>query len=384
MKFTVNCTDLKKAADKVMSVIPKKASMHFIECIEITADNNSIILHTTNAEQFAEVRVDATVVEPGVTYIHKDNMKKVYSLSELVTIEVADGQFNVKGSKKKSAVPVKEYGKDDVIAFPTMENAEVFMNIDSQRLVQTLGSLSCFLGDDSNKLTTGYSFDGLAKRIVALDGFRMGLRSMLDDFILDKKVVVPGIIYTQLKKIANEKNDIIKVLVNNNHIEFSGKDFKLYSSLYEGEYFRVDLLINTNFDYEMVLNPKELYKLGKEYNGVVKNLKEPMYLIYNKELNIVRTGVAVQDYITVDELEVDKNYGLKKDFIYAFNPRYIYEAMQLYNDTVKCHGVIKTGQNSCMITPIIFDNNEYLSLILPVRIENSTKFDRFIEYLKTV
>lgn len=65
MKFTVNCTDLKKAADKVMSVIPKKATICFMECIEITAENNSIVLHTTNAEQFAEVRVDATVIEPG-------------------------------------------------------------------------------------------------------------------------------------------------------------------------------------------------------------------------------------------------------------------------------------------------------------------------------
>jgi len=162
----------------------------------------------------------------------------VYGLSELVTIEVADGQFNVKGSKKKSAVPVKDYNKDDVIAFPTMENAEVFMNIDSQRLVQTLGSLSCFLGDnDNNKLMTGYSFDGVSKRIVALDGHRIGLRRMPDDFTLDKNVVVPGVTYAQLKKIATEKNDTVEVLVNDKYIEFSSKDFKLYGRLYEGEYY---------------------------------------------------------------------------------------------------------------------------------------------------
>lgn len=385
MKFTVNCTDLKKAADKVMSVIPKKATMHFMECMEITAENNSIVLHTTNAEQFAEVRVDATVIEPGVTHIHKDNMKKVYGLSELVTIEVADGQFNVKGSKKKSAVPVKDYNKDDVIAFPTMENAEVFMNIDSQRLVQTLGSLSCFLGDnDNNKLMTGYSFDGVSKRIVALAGHRLGLRRMPDDFTLDKNVVVPGVTYAQLKKIATEKNDTVEVLVNDKYIEFSGKDFKLYSRLYEGEYYRVDQIIDTSFDYEMVLNPKELYKLGKEYNGVVKNLKEPMYFTYDKELDVVRTGVAVPDYITVDELEtVDKkkSTGLEKDFMYGFNPLYIYEAMQLYDDEVKCHGVIKTSQSGGMITPIVFDNDEYLSLILPVNVKNGIA-DRFVEYLK--
>lgn len=154
--------------------------------------------------------------------------------------------------------------------------------------------------------------------------------------------------------------------------------------MYKGEYYRVDQIIGTSFDYEMVLNPKELYKLGKEYNGVVKNLKKPMYLTYDKELDIVRTGVAVPDYITVDELEtVDKkkSTGLEKDFMYGFNPLYIYEAMQLYDEEVKCRGVIKTSQSGGVITPIVFDNDEYLSLILPVDIKNGVA-DRFLEYLK--
>ena len=65
----------------------------------------------------------------------------------------------------------------------------------------------------------------------------------------------------------------------------------------------------------------------------------------------------------------------------SFNPLYIYEAMQLYDDEVKCHGVIKTSQSGGMITPIVFDNDEYLSLILPVTVKNGIA-DRFVEYLK--
>jgi DNA polymerase III sliding clamp (beta) subunit (PCNA family) len=258
------------------------------------------------------------------------------------------------------------------------------MDIEGQRLVQTLGSLSCFISDNFNNIMmTGYSFDGKAKRIVALDSHRIGLRRMENDFMTDKKIVVPGVVYSQLKKISTAKSGNIQVLANDKHVEFIGEDFKLYSRLIAGEYFNIDTMLDTFYDYQLVIDPKELYKLCKEYYGVAKSAKAPMYFTYNKEHNLVRTGISTSDYITVDELEtVDKNKstGLNKDFIYGFNPLYIYEAMQLFDGEVKCCGVLKTGSFRNVICPIVFDDDEYLAFVLPVNIASELT-DKFIEYL---
>lgn len=384
MKFEIDCRDLKKAADKVMTVIPKKTALYFMEHMKIETSDNSIIISATNSEQFVNLRVPATIIEPGETFISKDNIKKVYNLTEYVTISIDDGKFNVKGSKKKSAVPAMSYKKDDLLAFPVMDNKEKFMDVESQKLVQTLGSLSCFLFTDneSNKVMAGYSFDGDGKRIVAIDGHRIGLRRM-DNFVTDKKVIVPGAIYPQLKKIATDKESDIEVFMTDKYIQFIGADFELFSRLIEGEYYKVDQMLNECVDYELSVNPGELGKLAKEYNAIVKSTKSPMYFTYNKELNLIRTGVSVSDYITVDEVEIvneKQATGLSKDFMYGFNPLYIQEAMQLYEDEVKCSGVIKTRGNNVMITPIKFDNGDYLSLVLPVNIMGDTA-DKFLEYL---
>ena len=181
MKFEIDCRDLKKAADKVMTVIPKKTALYFMEHMKIETSDNSIIISATNSEQFVNLRVPATIIEPGETFVSKDNIKKVYNLTEYVTISIDDGKFNVKGSKKKSAIPAMSYKKDDLLAFPVMDNKEKFMDVESQKLVQTLGSLSCFLFTDneSNKVMAGYSFDGDGKRIVAID-----IESVLDVWII--------------------------------------------------------------------------------------------------------------------------------------------------------------------------------------------------------
>lgn len=385
MKFEIDCRDLKKAADKVMTVVPKKTALYVMEHMKIATSYNSIIISATNSEQFVNIRVPATIIEPGETFVSKDNIKKVYNLTEYVTISVDNGKFNIKGSKKKSAVPAMAYKKDDLLTFPMMDSKEKFMDIKSQKLVQTLGSLSCFLFKDneSNKVMAGYSFDGDGKRIVAIDGHRIGLRRMDNCFVTDKKVVVPGAVYPQLKKIATDKESNTEVFMTDKYIQFIGTDFELFSRLIEGEYFNVDQMLNECTDYELYVNPSDLGKLAKEYNAIVKSTKSPMYFTYNKELNLIRTGVSISDYITVDEVEIvneKQAIGLSKDFMYGFDPLFIQEAMQLYDDEVKCSGAIKTRGNNVIITPIKFDNGDYLSLVLPVNITGDTA-DKFLEYL---
>lgn len=92
----------------------------------------------------------------------------------------------------------------------------------------------------------------------------------------------------------------------------------------------------------------------------------------------------MRDYATVDVIEgfdSQKANGLDKDFLYGLNPSFIKDAMTLYDDTVECKGTYSLKGGNRMITPIFFDNGEYLSCVLPVNVDQDSidKFNQFAD-----
>lgn len=385
MKFSIDCPEFKKAVEKAVVLMPKASSLYILECLQLTTGDNAIIISTTNTEQYLKLEVPATIIEPGECFVDKNDIKKVYGLSGMVTVEVADGKFTVHNSKKKSAVAVKGYDENDKITYPAMEDEELFIEMQEKDFVSTLAALSISLSDnEANKMMCGYNLDGKASRITTLDGFRFTFRRMQNCFKTESNVTIPSAVYNQLKKIiAGRRNDDIQVYIDKKYILFSGNGYQLWSRLFKGEYFQIDKIVPSFFDFSFNISPKEMAKIGKEYTAAVKECqKMPMYLVYSNDDSLLRTGLLMSDYATVDVIEgfdSRKAEGLNKDFIYGFNPLYIKDAMTLYDDMVECKGTYSLKGGNRMIAPIFFDNGEYFSCVLPVNVDQDSvdKFNQF-------
>lgn len=384
MRFNVSCAEFKKAVEKAVVVIPKAASLGIIQCIQIKAEGNTVSLFTTNTEQFMRIDMAARVIEPGECFVHKDDVKKVYGLSDMVDIEVSEGKFIVKNTKKKSAVPAKNYKKDDAITFPEMKEEQLFVEMPEQEFVETLAALSlCVSDNEANKLMTGYNMDGKKGRVTTLDGHRFSFKRMPDYFKSEQNVTVPSAIYSQLKKVVNSKSSKnVQVYADSKYLSFVGEDYQLWSRLFEGEYFKIDNMLPTSYDFSFEVNPDEIKQIGKEYYSVVKGDKLPMMLSYSKNENKIRAGLFARDYTTVDEIEDFKDeQGMSKDFTYGFNPLYIKDAMQLFSGSVSCSGNYSLSSFGSMRSPIYFDNGEYLVCVLPVNLdaESITRLNDFVK-----
>ena len=383
MKVVFFGEEFKKAVDRVLAAASKKSYLSILYCVRVEAKENHLTVSTTDSEGFATVSIDADVLEPGVNYITDDDIKKIYNLTGDVTLESVfetnTNKVTVCNSKKKSSVVITLYTDEDYL-FPENPDKEVAVTTE-KTLLSAMSDVAPYLSDnDANKTMTGYSFESKENRIVALDGHRIGIKNLPDFFTSDCSVVVPGKAYAHLKKIANAKSDNeVRIYASKKYIKFVGSDFVYSSRLIDAEYYKVDNMLNAAYDCEFSMGAKEMGTLAKEYKKSLKaNDKLPMLLAYNHDNNTMHSGIATSSYITSDLVEDLKIHsGMNRDLTYAFNPAFIVDAMQLFNDDVMCKCV---QGGTIQKSPIVFYDDTYTVLILPVNADLNMvdKFKKFV------
>ena len=95
--------------------------------------------------------------------------------------------------------------------------------------------------------------------MVSLDGHRIAIRKMqLKKDYSDRKVVVPGKTLNEISKIlSGEMDDIVSIYFTNNHILFEFDQTMVVSRLIEGEYFRIDQMLSSDYETKLSINKKE-------------------------------------------------------------------------------------------------------------------------------
>ena len=96
-------------------------------------------------------------------------------------------------------------------------------------------------------------------KVVSLDGHRISIRKMpLKKDYSDRKVVVPGKTLSEVSKIlSGEVDDQVSIYFTKNHILFEFDQTMVVSRLIEGEYFRIDQMLSSDYETKLKINKKE-------------------------------------------------------------------------------------------------------------------------------
>ena len=74
----------------------------------------------------------------------------------------------------------------------------------------------------------------------------------------DRKVVVPGKTLNEISKIlSGEIDDIVNIYFSKNHILFEFDQTIVVSRLIDGEYFRIDQMLSSDYETKIKINKKE-------------------------------------------------------------------------------------------------------------------------------
>ena len=262
MKIVCKKANLLSGVQIVSKAVPSKTTMSILECILIDVRNGEIKLAANDMELGIETRIEGEVIEKGMIALDAkifleivrklpDSNIKIETDSNLKTVITCEkAKFNIIGKSGEdfSYLPLIERNDSVVVSQFTLKEI----------IRQTIFSIA---DNDNNKLMTGELFEinEDTLKVVSLDGHRISIRKIqLKNTYSSKKIVVPGKTLSEISKILSGDTDKdVNIFFTDNHILFEFDNTIVVSRLIEGEYFRIDQMLSSDYETKVRINKKE-------------------------------------------------------------------------------------------------------------------------------
>lgn len=384
MNFSINAKELKTMLEKGITAINKKAVLPNLRRIYFRLENGTLKVLGTDLEQYVEVRTDHVYdldSTPGVFGIDDDDIKVITKMNGEMILEEKEKMVDLKCGKK--VVSIHKYN-DDVFALPVMDSAseEHILTLKESWLLETITNLNVFTSDnEANKMMQTFHFNTMSDRVEALDGYRIGMRSLegqriekMSDSLLDN-VLLRNVCVPVFKKVMDKKSDAdIKVFQDKKYVKIEGKDFTYIQRRLEGKYFEVNNIFSEDYNYSFTPDRDNMLSVMKyDCDLLSKNKLDPV--IFHSENGSLYTFIQTYRYEVLDEIDI-KETTMSEDMFIGFNPRYIMDAFNVVDaDYPVCRGMNNKA-------PMIIEGSEYSFLVLPVRLKEDFSIETMVEKIK--
>lgn len=363
MKIICSKSNLVKGVSIVSKAVPSKTTMPILECILIDATTDIIKLTANDMELGIQTEIEGEIAERGMIAIDAKIFSEIVrklpdndivietdvNLQTVITCEKAKFDLSGKPGEEFSYLPIIE--KEESIEISQFTLKEVIR--------QTIFSIA---DTESNKLMTGELFEikDSILRVVSLDGHRISIRRIeLKNDVADKKLVVPGKTLTEVSKIlSGEAESMVNISYTNNHIVFEFDQTIVVSRLIEGEYFKIDQMLSSDYETKVRINKRELLSCIDRATLLVKEGdKKPIIINIGDE--IMELKIKSQIGSMNEEIIIEKE---GKDLLIGFNPKFLIDALRVIDDE-EVTLYLMNAKAPCFIKD---DGENYIYLILPV------------------
>lgn len=397
MKFTVSSKIMKAAIDKAMSAVNKKATAAYLTRMYFrVGEDGTLKILATDLSQYVEIR-ESRIENAcsGEVGIDTDDLNVLTKMSGEITLadERKDGTLvvNVKSGKKIVTIPAYENkGCDnEPLTLPVMDAAKTVNVLDVKEswLVETLKDLSPFLNngslfDDSNMIEKVFNFNTNQNRIEALDGHRIGMRSLENQKVYaritdrSETVKLPNICAKVFGKVFDKKSDNdVNICQDEHFVKVSGTNFTYITRRYDIRYFDVERMLNEETTFSFSVNRENILSVMQYNLGLLDSASKGrgVTVILHPTDGEVYSYVGTTKYQAFDELDTD-NYKGNDEFCIGFNVQFLVDAFSVIDSDEP----VVTG--SKMIAPIVVKGDEYSFMILPVNIKED--YDKLLKTFK--
>lgn len=363
MKLIFTKSSLNKAVGIVMKAVPTRTTMSILECILIDASTNEIKFTANDMELGIETIVEGEIIEKGKVAIDAKIFSEIVRKlpDNDITIET-DDNYTSTITCEKSKFNIAGKSGDDFSYLPVIIK-EKSISLSQFTLKETINqTIFCTSPNDNNKMMTGELFEvkDSVLKVVGLDGHRIAIRNInLSGNADDVKVVVPGKTLNEISKIlSSDAESVVNIYFTNNHILFEFDNTMVVSRLIEGEYFKINQMLSSDYETKVVINKKEFLDSIDRANLLIREGDKKPIII-----NITDGSLEVKVQSAIGSLNEDIDINKEgKDIMIGFNPKFLIDALRVIDDeTVDIYLV--NPKAPCFIR----DKEEnYIYLILPV------------------
>ena len=363
MKLICSKSNLLHGVNIVSKAVPTRTTMAILECILIDASANEIKLTANDMELGIETKIEGEIAERGIIALDAKIFSEIVrKLPDSDVVIETDSNFKTTITCEKAKFTIPGKSGEDFAYLPLIEKEEsltISQFTLKEMIRQTIFSIA---SNETNKLMTGELFEikNNYLKIVSLDGHRIAIRRMeLKKDYADRKVVVPGKTLNEISKIlSGEIDDIVNIYFSKNHILFEFDQTIVVSRLIDGEYFRIDQMLSSDYETKVRINKKEFLSCIDRATLLVKEGdKKPIIITIgdgSMELKINSIIGSMNE-----EIDIEKS---GRDMMIGFNPKFLIDALRVIDDE-EADLYFMNAKAPCFIKD---EQQSYIYLILPV------------------
>lgn len=364
MIFICEKQKLQEGISIVQKAITGKSTMSVLEGIYINATKEGLTLIGSDMDVSIETKVEADVINEGSIVIDAKIFGEIIRKlpNSDIKIETLEND-TVQIICEKSVFNVVYMNADE---FPELPQINQDMKVEvPQNILKNMikGTSFAIAQDETRPILQGVLFEVKDKtlNLVALDGYRLAIRSEYLDSEIDIEKVIPGKTLNEVSKILEDTNDMVEINFTNNHILFNLNKTRIISRLLEGKYVNYKSLLPQEHKLTVTVKKQDLQNgieraslMAKDGNNNLIKLDiqdEAVIITSNSQLGKVREEVLIN--LQGEKIQI------------AFNSRYLIDVLKNFEEE-EVILEMTSSVSPCIIKAKEADNYKYL--VLPVRL----------------
>lgn len=368
MKLYTNKSLLSEAISMAQKAIAVHSPNALLQGLFLDAkSDNSLTIIGYDLETGIESRLNCEVEEAGQLVVNAKMFGDIIrKLPDEQVFLKSDAQLNLEIQSAHSKFKIRGMEAIDFPKFPVVEASQQLtlpQNLFCEMVQQTLFACST---DESRPVLNGIYVETEGQRLnfVAIDGFRMALRTeVFDEKIEPLHFIVPLKTMNDAARILdNSSSEPVSIYPSHNHVLIDTGRVRMVSRLIQGDFMDYRKVIPAAYLSEMEMNSRDLLEAidrasliinveQRRFPVTFKNLANQTFLIHAEtDLGTVHEELPIQ--MSGEDIDVD------------FNPKYFMDVLRnLKEQPVKLQFTGKSG--TCVMSPV--EGQNFLYMILPLR-----------------
>ena len=370
MKIVCYKDNILKAINSVVKGVASKTTMPILEGILIQTNDDEIKLTTYDLEIGIEYVIKCDVKEQGSTVVNAIMFSEIIRKLPDTEINISVNNNNLLEIECEGALyKLATMNPDEFPELPKIEienSIEIEQNALKNMIRKTIFAVS---SEESRPIFTGclFEIENNKLSVVAVDGFRLALRSMyLNKQSNNFSAVIPGRTLNEVNKIISDSFEPIKIGVSKNQALFEMENCKIVTRILDGEFLNYKNVIPSNWETRIRVNKNSIQNCFERISlisssAVEKEKKYPVKV--NVDIGKVVISCTNQTGDAKEELYVSTE---GKNLEAGFNPKYFLDSFKAIDDE-EVYIEFGSSISPCLVKSV--ENNDYTYMILPIRLK---------------
>ncbi len=367
MKIICNKQALYEALVNVSKAAADKSTIPALEGVKLKLDQSTLTLTGYDLEIGINTSIPVVSSDTGEFVINSrlfsDIIKRMPT--DEIEIEVSDNlavtiiggvtEYSVTALSAAEYPSIPELGEGDEIRL-------------SQGILKSLISETVFAvsTNDTKPILKGELFEITDNKlnVVAIDGFRLAVRTESVKRDEDTKFIVPSKTLLEVSRLLKDDEDAdCAIRVTKKQVVFDFSGYTVFSRLLEGEFHNYRGSIPQNSVTEVIIGKKELIDCLERASLLInERIKMPVRCLFDNGALKVSCSTSIGKIN--DEMPADVT-GPKIEI--GFNCKFLLDPLKVIKDD-KLKLLMNGGNLPMKIVPL--EGDEYTYLVLPVRLKN--------------